>query len=267
MRVLIFELDHNGHRLQYVRVIIEALLPWCNDVIFATSYESAASEEYQIHLQPLSTRFHLDDSYTVGRGTPFLVAMSKLANFRTSMRSWQPDHTFIPYADGLAQLLVAMRWPTSMLGRSSEIEGILMRGRFSYPPNRWYDEILAAAWLTAMGLSPLSVLHHLDPIPYAALRKWGSALDRLSQIIPEPVEAIQHLEKVEARRKLGIPLEGRYLASLGPIDVRKGIVQLLQAFAQAKLGTNDRLLVMGKLDPEVRVLISEQMDPCSKTSD
>ena len=131
MRVLIFELDHTGHRLHYVRVLIESLLPWCKELIFATGPESAASEEYQIHLQSLSTHFHLDSSYNIDRGTPLRVAMNKLANFRATMSSWKPDHTFIPYADGLAQLLVAMRWSTTVSGRSTEIEGILMRGRFA----------------------------------------------------------------------------------------------------------------------------------------
>lgn len=259
MRVLIFELDHFGHRLQYVRVLMESLLPWCKDLIFVTSSASAASEEYQIHLQSLSTHFQLDALHDVDRGTPLRGAINKLGNFRATMRFWKPDHAFIPYADGLAQLLLAMRWPTTELDRSAEIEGIMMRGRFSYPPNHWYEPFRTIAWLTAMDLSPITILHHLDPIPYAALRKRGGTLGQRSQLIPEPVEAIQRFEKVEARRKLGLPLEGRYIASMGSQNTRKGTHLLLQAFAQAKLSANDRLLLMGKLDPAIRTLTSEQM--------
>src|SRR5262249_37185276 len=170
---------------------------------------------------------------------------------------WKPDHTFIPYADGLAQLLLAMRWPTAELGQSAEIEGILMRGRFSYSSDHWYDSFRTRAWLTAMDLSPITILHHVDPIPYAALRKRGGTLGQRSQLIPEPVETIQCIEKVEARRKLGLPVEGRYIASMGMHNTRKGIHLLLQAFAQAKVSATDRLLLMGKLNPAIQTLISE----------
>jgi len=75
------------------------------------------------------------------------------------------------------------------------------------------------------------------------------------------VQPIKVRETVEARRRLGLPLSGRYIASLGNLDARKGIHLLLQAFAQAKLASNDRLLLIGKPSPEIRTLINTQMGP------
>ena len=262
MRALVFELDHSGHRMQYVRVLIEALGPLSKELVLFTSVEAAASEEYKTHLDGVTSSFRLETRQHRNRGTPLGSALSKLEAFRLALRNCRPDHVFVPYADGLAQILgAAHMFGAISLPDGVEIEGIVMRGRFAYPPNHWYERLRTFAWLAATRMSPFQVLHQLDPIPYAAIKKIGGKLSDRNRIIPEPVESIPRLVVMEARRQIGIPTDGRYIISLGSGDVRKGTHLLLQAFARAKLATNDRLLLMGKLDREIRALVTEQMGP------
>ena len=140
MRVLVFEPDHSGHRMQFARVLIEALSPWSNDVILFTSAEAAVSEEYRTHLDALTSTFRLEVSHNLVRGAPSRMALSKLPIFRNALRDLKPDHVYVPYADGLAQTLGAARWlRAASLPAGLEIEGILMRGRFAYPADHWSD--------------------------------------------------------------------------------------------------------------------------------
>lgn len=262
MRALVFELDHSGHRMQYVRALIDALVPLSKELVLFTSEEAAASEEFKTHLDGVTSSFRVETRRHSARGTPLGSALSKLEAFRMALRNCRPDHVFVPYADGLAQILGAanMVGVTSLLD-GVEIEGIVMRGRFAYPSNHWYERLRTFAWLAATRMSPFQVLHQLDPIPYAAIKKIGGELGDRNRIIPEPVEAIPRVPVAEARRQIGIPTDGRYIISLGSGDARKGTHLLLQAFSRAKLATNDRLLLMGKLNPEIRALVTEQMGP------
>jgi glycosyltransferase involved in cell wall biosynthesis len=262
MRALVFELDHSGHRMQYVRMLIEALTPLSKELVLFTSVDAAASEEYKTHLDGVTPSFRLETRQHRSRGTPLSSSLSKLEAFRVALRNCRPDHVYVPYADGLAQILgAAHTLGANSLPDGVEIEGIVMRGRFAYPSNHWYECLRTFAWLAATRMSPFQVLHQLDPIPYGAIKKIGGKLSDRNRIIPEPVEAIPQLGVTEARRQIGIPTDGRYIVSLGSGDVRKGTHLLLQAFARAKLATNDRLLLMGKLDREIRALVTAQMGP------
>jgi glycosyltransferase involved in cell wall biosynthesis len=258
MRVVIFEPDYVGHRLQYVRVLLESLLPWTKDVILVTSQEAATSTEFKTHLDAVSSTFRLDTRCRLDRSSPSRVAVTKLRALCRALGIIRPGHVYIPYADGLAQTLGAIRCLGSRyVSPDMQIEGILMRGRFAYPRQQWYDGTRNAAWLTALRLAPFSVVHQLDPIPFAAIRKEGGPLSAKTRLIPEPVEPIPRTEKVEARRRLGIPTDGRYIASIGYLDRRKGTHLLVRAFSKAKLGATDRLLLMGKIDPEIRPILKE----------
>ena len=60
MRALVFELDHSGHRMQYVRMLIEALGPLSKELVLFTSVEAAASEEYKTHLDGITSSFRVE---------------------------------------------------------------------------------------------------------------------------------------------------------------------------------------------------------------
>lgn len=260
MRVLVFELDHSGHRLQYVRVLIDALSPFCVEVLLFTSDRVIDSDEYKTHLREVESSFRVITCPYKSHTGPLRRALAKVTAFRAALRNHHADHVFVPYADGLAQLLGMVRMVGALdIPAGVEIEGIMMRGGFAYPTDKWADRIRAWISLAATKMLPFEVLHQLDPIPFSALKKMQGQFNAHCRIIPEPVEAIEPIDRAEARRKIGIPVHGRYLVNLGSGDTRKGTDLLLRAFARAKVKSDDRLLLVGKLAPAIRRLIEADM--------
>jgi glycosyltransferase involved in cell wall biosynthesis len=78
----------------------------------------------------------------------------------------------------------------------------------------------------------------------------------------DPIEAPCTLSRAEARRKLGIPDEGRYIGCTGLVDRRKGMDRLLRAFQQcdAQLRADDRLLLAGPIQQEIHELLQREYD-------
>lgn len=266
MRALVFELDHSGHRLQYVRVLIDALKPYCAEVLLFTSDRMIESDEYKTHLQEVESSFRVITCPYIGHGSPLRRALAKFTAFRTALRNLHADHVFVPYADGLAQLLGLAKMVRALnVPAGVEIEGIMMRGGFAYPNDRWAERLRASISLAATTMLPFEVLHQLDPIPFFALKRLGGKFNGHCRIIPEPVEAIEQVDRGEARRKIGIPVHGRYMVNLGSGDARKGTDLLIRAFARGKLKENDRLLLLGKLSPLIRRLIENEMKALVQT--
>jgi glycosyltransferase involved in cell wall biosynthesis len=104
--------------------------------------------------------------------------------------------------------------------------------------------------------SPWQVTHILDTLVYNQLQ--GTSQTTEFRRIPEPVEPLPQLDRIEARRVFGIPTTGRYVAVAGLLDSRKGIDLLLKAFARAKLQSDDRLLLVGRVVPEIGELFARE---------
>jgi glycosyltransferase involved in cell wall biosynthesis len=66
--------------------------------------------------------------------------------------------------------------------------------------------------------------------------------------MPHPVAPNPRLSKSESRRKLGIPVDGRYIGLAGLLDGRKAISEFLAAFRAASQNANERLLLAGRID-------------------
>src|SRR5205814_583513 len=103
---------------------------------------------------------------------------------------------------------------------------------------------------------------HLDPVVYdAAQRRGGTTAERRLRVMPEPVEAPMMEGRSAILRRYELPEEGRYLGAAGLIDVRKGMDLLIRAFAAAKLGPRDRLLLMGPQEAAIRALLAGEFQP------
>jgi glycosyltransferase involved in cell wall biosynthesis len=138
------------------------------------------------------------------------------------------------------------------------IEAQLMRGKYGYPSRSARERLSAAAirWLTLR--NPWRVTHLLDPW---ILRGLGPAAsnDRF-RLIPEPVEPRDPMDRQEARRRLSIPSDGRYVALIGGLEPRKGIEELLAALERARLSADDRVLLVGRTTLPIRELLQTRYD-------
>jgi glycosyltransferase involved in cell wall biosynthesis len=88
-------------------------------------------------------------------------------------------------------------------------------------------------------------MHHLDPLAYGRLSEMSPGFFGRSRLMPDPVVPPLQASRQEARRRLGVPEDGRYVGSVGASDGRKGIDRLIRAFATAPLRPDDRLLLVG----------------------
>ena len=251
---LVFEPDVRGHRLQHVRHLSDALLAAGCQVTIALQCDYDCHAEYAVHLGSLESEVDVRADLDPRQGVSLAVRRRRVAELLASISAIQPDWCYVPYADGITQA-AAME---SLLHGSGPFRGVpieaqIMRGKYAYPSSSIADRWNGAAnrWLTRR--SPWSVTHVLDPFALRGLEPLPD--ERAFRLIPEPVEPMPKLEKRTAREILEIPVDGRYISVVGGIMARKGIDLLLAAFAKAKLASDDRVLLVGKVDREIRELL------------
>ena len=105
--------------------------------------------------------------------------------------------------------------------------------------------------------------HVFDPLRLRSLEPLPNK--NAIRLIPEPVEPLPQLDRREARRVLGVPTDGRYLAFMGGVDPRKGVELFVSAFARAKLADHDRLLFVGRMaDRSANGCIASTITCCDK---
>lgn len=259
MRVLVFEPDHTGHRLNYVRLLLAALVPLVQgrgSVTLVAGRPAQSSPEFADQLAGFRDRVQVLFEVDKPTGGPVGVARSRLGSLRGTLRRHGADHLYVPSADGLSQLLGARRllpgmgWPRGMTSEAG-----MHRGAWAYPAPglRRRAEVWASRTFTAR--SPWTRIHHVDPLAYEWIARRGGALAARSVVLPDPVEPPPPLDRQQARARLGVPQDGRIIGCAGGINKRKGIDRLVRAFARASLRPDDRLLLCGKADAYTRAAL------------
>lgn len=257
MRVLIFEPNLTGHHGPYLRHLICGLAALEQETVVATCPQATNSPYFELHLADVAGNVDFDESVLVGRKSTYRYAASMLRGLQRAVQVHRPDHVWVPYADLLTELLGArarcglkVAWPEGV-----ETEALFFRGRFAYPAERWSK--LPTRWLSRRLIPRANwhLLHLLDPIPLQVLRRECPSLAGSLRLMPDPVEPVTAIQRGEARRRLGIPADGRWIGCTGVLDRRKGIDLLLAAFRRAELRDDDRLLLAGPMNEVLRTLV------------
>jgi len=259
-RVLIFEPSSYGHRLTYVKHIATALAALPVEVVLALGREAPRTDEYAAQIASLEDRVTIDASIAFPRGlAPMRVAKAKFAALRAAVSRHRPNHLCVPYADALSQVIGLHRWQ----GRRAwpqdvTAEALIMRGDYAYDPApSLVNRLRYRVRIMALAAAPWQTLYHIDPIVYDYLRRHCRALRGRMRLAPDPIEPMPAMTTAQARRFLQVPEDGRYLVCSGQLDQRKGADLLIRAFARAKLGPADRLLLVGKMNDVVRTALEE----------
>jgi len=253
MQVLIFEPDSEGHRLHYVRNMIIALRMFLNPsgITIALASDAPASPNFKVHLADLASEARFDAWMTPPPKNVAKGAAHRVGMLRESIRRAKPQWLYVPYADGLGQILGLRRslgLPT--LPRGLHAEGLMLRGGFAYPHASLKEHIaLSLSWAAARR-APWEVMHVLDPIVHQRAPR--------SRLMPDPVELPERCDRAASRGALKLPLDGRIVSCVGIIDGRKGVPLLLRAFVEADLDPRDRLLLAGPHRPEIRELLNNE---------
>lgn len=254
---MIFEPDLSGHHANFVRLLSSALCALPVSVTIATTPEAAASTANRRVLLPELGRAVLDPCLDWVPGGRLALARLSLELGRAARRL-AAEHVYVPYADGIAQLTSLTRLgPRRLFPRDVQSEALLFRAGAVYPSLRWRSAFARRMSFRAALLAPFDRVHHLDPYVFEAMRREHPRSSRRWSLVPDPVVPPPAVSKPEARRALALPNGGRVIACVGVMDVRKGVDRLLRAFAQARLGEDDRLLLAGPHDRAVRSVRDE----------
>jgi len=254
MKTLVFEPDHTGHRFAYVGALLPSLLELGCDVTLVTTEAARGTPELGEHVGPFESRISLDFRPRIELHQPLKTAKAKIGMFRDTLRRHRPEHVYCPSADGLTQLLGAVPWNTIPAGIQTEV--CMHRGSFAYPAIDAKRRAVLKANLWTVDHAPWTIIHHVDVLSYEWIMRRGGKLARKSRLLADPVETSPTMPHAEARRRLGIPEDGRYVGCAGVLDSRKGIDILVSAFADYKFSPDVRLLLAGRLAPNIKHLIN-----------
>ena len=98
----------------------------------------------------------------------------------------------------------------------------------------------------------------VNPLIYEDHLARGKAHPNRYDFLPDPVSAISEMTKLEARKTLGLPVDGKYVGCIGMMDKRKAIPELLAAFVNVGFPRDVRLLLAGRLDPAYAQLLDDK---------
>lgn len=237
-------------------MLLPALRELSDQVTLAIPAKSVDTDEYRSQLAPFEGRVEIDPWLPTHQCR---ATWHKPTEVREAIRRSRADYLYVPHADGYAQVIGLHRslcLPT--LPRGIEAEGLLMRGAFAYPQSGVRASIQAELSMRLSMRGPWDRLHLLDPLVYNAVKARGGALADHISLLPDPVPLKLNVSRKEARQRLRLPEDGRYVVSAGALGSRKGTDLLIRAFKQAKRADNDRLLLAGRLTPDMRNLVDHE---------
>ena len=262
MRVLIFEPDFGGHFLHFVRHMVLGLAELPVDLTVAMCSNAPGTTECNAHLADMlgiSGKATWDTTFAPlpnDRRKRYQAAVERL---REAVARHKPDRLYVPYTDGIGQVLGVRRtfgFPT--VPRNITTEGLSLRGSFCYPRDSRNDALRARLFWAAAKRARWDIFHLLDPVVFEHVQRHDPKLARRCRLMPDPADNAPVADRFAARRELGIPQDGRYIGVVGLIDLRKGSDLLIRAFAKAPLAATDRLLLAGRQDVEIRDLLAEE---------
>lgn len=273
MHILVHEPDHRGHRFTTVRVLIDALLEVRQalehsekdaptlSIYLATTRSGIESDAFREQLSPVADQFELLMIPEIGiEGNAVLRTIKRFQGLKAALASQRIDHLYLPYADGILQLMALFRYVPGMRVRLAHLnsEALIMQNSFAYP-----NATRNRRWRAIMGIRHCGCqrVHVNDPMAWEYLQANKVADTDHVRLVPDPITDTQVFDKRTARQALGLPLDARIAGTVGVINNRKGADVLVKSFLQAPLTPADHLLLAGKFTPAIRALVDEANDP------
>ena len=258
MRILIFNPDEKGHSLVFLKLLIPPLASMGCEVALAITKQGAESDEFRLHLGPLAGRFEVDAAV---RPAPGLSERRKrITEFVAAVNRSNANHVMLPYSDPLLPALgVYAALGRPLVPPEKTADYTLIRADFAYSTNAAKQR--ARSWVKERCIAglPAGSVSLIDPVAYRRILQRGSCLAQRLCLLPEPLDNVVPIARAEARKRLGLPGDGRILGCTGRIGIRKGVDVLLRAFAQADLKSDDRLLLAGEVDSEITQLMERDL--------
>lgn len=246
MKILIFEnaFQLTGHRIPYASLVSKAF--GLDDVIVAVPHALSGESSLLEYFQAEQLKFYDAEKSASHLGQAW---ESSRCLFRL-IRELRPDRVLVPTADGMAVIGWISKWFFGCGLRHPPIDIALMIGRRPEAGLGLRAKTMNKLKWRAIQLGPWRKLMLMDPRSYSELDSNERVL-----LAPDPVPARLAGDKDQSRRRLGIDPGGRLIVSAGNQNTRKGVDDLINAFCNAKIDPQDKLLLIGNFSNEIRVLI------------
>ncbi|WP_157359104.1 hypothetical protein [Arthrobacter sp. Soil782] len=234
--MVIVEPNFTGHRLYYVRLLVEEAARRGNDVFVILTEEAIHSAEYEVQLAPLIEQFRL--RFLPQRGTP--LDLIKLRELSVGLVA---DVLVVPDGDGLARkMATSVRWrgpgTLNVLVLREKAQSNRIPGRAvvvniaKWLIHHWADRASDANIVllkTALWQGRSSLTTANDPV---TLRVTAQSVGKL-------------------RDEWGLTTPQHWFSVLGFVDKRKNLPLVLRSLSGLKSGRRIGLLIAGKCAPEV----------------
>jgi len=264
MTVLIYEPNAAGHRFHYVSLLAAGLQEIGVRPLLATTRGALQSDHFATHLSeichqkcPSGKDVSLEVFEVDKRASQFDLGEGK--RFSEAIKSVCPEHLFVPTASQFTAALGKYFLLRKSFGKPGMgAEGIHTGPGYAYPVSL-SQKLKNRSCMEIERRLPWTKYGHIDPFQLNAIRgRFGSSSKY--QVTPDPAPTPPKLTKQQVRSHFGIPEDGSYLGCMATISVSKGILELLAAFsrAQKRMEDTDRLLLLGKFEPELFKLIQNR---------
>jgi glycosyltransferase involved in cell wall biosynthesis len=265
MKVLIHQQFHLGHHYQFVQCLLPELAKVA-DVIVAVTPQGRQSIEFSTFLEPFSDRVRFDAS--VPEASPWLPLKERLQihrDMRATVRRIRPDYVLMPSGD--AQATAMGLYAVCGLGavpRHVPCEVGIHLGTGNVADASAKTRLKDSLNRLSLAASGLKRVHLINLLFYEQARASGGRLARTAVLMPSPTPANPCLSKVESRRRLNLPEEGRYMGLAASMDSRKAIPEWLAAFREVSRH-NERVLLAGWMNASNLRVIEESFADLTTT--
>jgi glycosyltransferase involved in cell wall biosynthesis len=177
----------------------------------------------------------------------------------------RPDYVFLPSADEQLLVLPLLVMAGTARGvRGVPIEAVIHHKSYTSIGNA-RDRFVSASQRALLKSGVFTRLNFVNFLHFEDVVSRQFAWAPMARAAGDPVPQPQRIERVAARRALGLETDGRCVGMVGGLDERKAVSQALAAFRAARLSSSDRFLLAGKLTPEYRSLVWREYEDLVRT--
>lgn len=273
MHVHIIEPRADGHRMQYVRRLVEAApTGWRLSLsTFPGALEHAGTQAVlavgadRLQIVPMAGEAAFEKRLRGADGFSLQPALWRLfrQHWRSLAAAARGERVVVPYLDYVSYAVGALGSP---FGNTS-FSGIVMRPDFHWrsqgvrAPSARHAALKRLLFRRLLKSRRLHRLLTIDP----SLRDWVATTrprghERLCYA-DDPADLRGLGDRAEARRHFGLRADATVVLLFGSIDLRKGVAGLLQLARRPDLPDAWQVLIVGRQSPDARALIADSALP------
>lgn len=269
MKIVLFDMETDGHHLQHVNYLSHYLTEKGDEVCFFTTHDNNHIKRLTCRSSRFQVAYAFDSEPSTAWDNQLVKSVEQLVAIRRCFRfaqQWEAD--VIQFMSiGRAEIPLLFNVLTSRRSRLPSIYATLVVAYF-LKGNRgtnstlvsWYHAVNSSLIKLMIGSGLIkSLFVFSEDTKRELIELWNSASPSCIIAVPDPIEPFPNLRpQREARRRLGLPEQGSIFLFFGRTRWNKGPDILLEAARLVDMEFS--VVIAGKADPSERASIEELAD-------